>query len=309
MCNQEIIFSENSRGKLVECPHCGSHVEAPVEQISAEEPKAPAQKSGEDVVDGLSLEERQLLDGEIRVDEGERTGERKLPWLMDIFLYPTTASGMIHIAVFVIVPILIGLLDRYVLSHAHHYGGFVSVILYIFLIGYMFHYFAECVRDSAAGGIRAPEILGRIVGRDEMIERYITLFACFAFFFGPVILYRGYVHFYRMQVNSAIFWSLLAYGVFFFPMGILAVVMFDSINGLNPVLLICSIASKFFQYCALIMFIFILGFLPVALNWIFPQSLIISYISSVVRIYLIMVVAHLLGLFYRRYQEKLNWEV
>jgi hypothetical protein len=112
-----------------------------------------------------------------------------------------------------------------------------------------------------------------------------------------------------MQVNSAIFWSLLAYGVFFFPMGILAVVMFDSINGLNPVLLICSIASKFFQYCALIMFIFILGFLPVALNWIFPQSLIISYISSVVRIYLIMVVAHLLGRFYRRYQEKLNWEV
>jgi len=309
MCDQEIQFSETSRGKLIECPHCGSHVEAPVEQISAEEHKAPDQKRREDVIDGLSLEERQLLDGEIRVDDVEQTGERKLPWLADIFLYPTTMSGMIHIFFFVIVPILIGLLNRFVLSYAYHYGTIVSAILYIFLVGYMFHYFVECVRDSAAGGVRAPEILGSTLGKDEMLEQYFTLFACYAFFFGPVTFYRSYIYFYNTQMNNAIFWSLLAYVVFFFPMGILAVVMFDSINGLNPILLICSIASTFFQYCALIIFICILGFLPVALNWILPQSLIISYISSAVGIYLIMVIAHLLGRFYLRYQEKLNWEV
>jgi DNA-directed RNA polymerase subunit RPC12/RpoP len=308
-CGQEIQVPESSRGKLIECPHCGSRVEAPVEQIPAEGPEAPAQKRREDVVDGLSLEERQLLDGEIRVDHGEQTRDRKLPWLVDIFLYPTTASGMIHMGVFVIVPILIGLLNRFVLSYARHYGVIVSAILYIFLIGYMFYYFVECIRDSAAGGVRAPELLGSTLGKDEMIEQYITLFACYAFFFGPTTFYRGYVHFSNAQINNAIFWPLLAYGAFFFPMGILAVVMFDSINGLNPILLICSIASTFFQYCALIIFVCIIGFLPVALNRILPQSLITGYISSAVRIYLIMVMAHLLGRFYRRHQGKLNWEV
>jgi DNA-directed RNA polymerase subunit RPC12/RpoP len=288
LCDQEIHVPESSRGKVIECPHCGSHVEAPAEQIPAEEPEAPAQKRGEDVVDGLSLEERQLLDGEIRVDDGEQTGERKLPWLVDIFLYPTTASGMIHIAVFVIVPILIGLLSRFVLSYARHYGAILSAILYIFLIGYMFHYFS---------------------GKNEMLEQYFTLFACYAFFFGPVTFYRGYIHLSNAQIDNAIFWPLLAYGAFFFPMGILAVVMFDSINGLSPILLICSIASTFFQYCALIILIFILGVLPAALNRILPPSLIISRIPSAVRIYLIMVMAHLLGRFYWRYQGKLNWEV
>lgn len=303
--------------KLKEEPACESIISEEAvdrhqeteEDSKAEEPKAPAQKRREDVVDGLSLEERQLLDGEIRVDDDEQAGERKLPWLVDIFLYPTTTSGMIHIAFFVIVPILIGLLNRFVLLYASYYGTIVSAILYIFLIGYMFYYFVECVRDSAAGGLRAPEIFGSTFGKDKMLEQYFTLFACYAFFFGPITFYRSYIYFYHTQMNNAIFWSLFAYGIFLFPMGILAVVMFDSINGLNPILLICSIASTFFQYWALILFICVLGFLPVALKWILPQSLIISFISSAVRIYLIMVIAHLLGRFYWRYQDKLNWEV
>lgn len=95
----------------------------------------------------------------MRVDRTEQTGERPLPWLLDIFLYPTNAPGLVHILVFLIGPILISLLDRFVLSHAYHYGRLVSAILYIFLIGYFFFYFSECIRDSAAGEIRAPETL------------------------------------------------------------------------------------------------------------------------------------------------------
>jgi len=40
-----------------------------------------------------------------------------------------------------------------------------------------------------------------------------------------------------------------------------------------------------------------------------PQARIISYVLSAVGIYLSMVLAHILGRFYWRYQEKLNWEV
>ena len=40
-------------------------------------------------------------------EEPPLADECKLPWLIDTFLYPISTSGMIHLAFFVIVPILI----------------------------------------------------------------------------------------------------------------------------------------------------------------------------------------------------------
>ncbi len=310
MCDEEIKVPESSRGKLIECPHCGCYVKVLSEEIKAEKTTTPVEKHIEDDVSDMSLEERQKLDGKMRVDEPEHAEERKLPWLVDIFLYPTSASGMIHIAIFVIAPILIGLLSRFVFSYARHYGDMLSLILYLLLIGYMFFYFGECIRDSAAGGLRAPETLANAPGTSDLFEQFVNLFACYAFFLGPVTFYRGYIHFTDTQMNTAIYWPLLAYGVFFFPMGILAVVMFNSANGLNPILLICSIASTFFQYCGLVIFfsgLYVLRILTfsVGQRW----GILANGISNIVLIWLLIVTAHLLGRFYWRYQDKLNWEV
>jgi len=312
MCDEEIKVPESSRGKLIECPHCGCYVEVPSEKIKAEKTTTPVEKHIEDDVSDMSLEERQKLDGEIRVDGPEQAEKRKLPWLVDIFLYPTSASGMIHLAIFVIALILIGLLSRFVFSYARHYGGILSLILYVLLIGYMFYYFGECIRDSATGGLRAPETLANAPGTSDLFEQFVSLFACYAFFLGPVTFYRGYIYFSDTQMNTAIYWPLLAYGVFFFPMGILAVVMFSSVNGLNPILLIGSIASTFFQYCGL--FISLSGFyalfiLSIILSFRYRWGILPKVMSNIVLIWLLLVAGHLIGCFYRRYQEKLNWEV
>ena len=309
MCEQVIKVPESSRGKLIECPHCTSYVDVPAQNIAADNSKAQAQIQEEDTASDLTLEERQRLGGEIRADEPEQVEERKLPWLLDIFLYPTSASGMIHIFIFIFVPILLDLLNRYIFCHARHYGGMLLMIFYIFLYGYMFYYFAECIRDSATGGLRAPDTPSNIPSKEDMIEQCICLLACYAIFIGPAIFYRGYTYFTETQTNNVIFWCLYAYGIFFLPMGLLAVVMFNSVNGLNPILLICSIASTFLPYCGLVIIICILGFLLIATGWILSQSRIIGYILGVVGIYLALVIAHILGRFYWRYQEKLNWEV
>jgi len=310
MCDKEIKVPESSRGKIIECPHCGCYVEVPSEKIKAEKTTTPVEKHIEDDVSGMSLEERQKLDGKIRVDEPEQAEERKLPWLVDIFLYPTSASGMIHIAIFVIAPILIGLLSRFVFSYALHYGGILSLILYLLLIGYMFYYFGECIRDSATGGLRASDTLTSAPGTSDLFEQFVSLFACYAFFLGPATFYRGYIHFTDTQMNTAIYWPLLAYGVFFFPMGILAVVMFNSVNGLNPILLIGSIASTFFQYCGLVLlfsglYVLRILILSVGQRW----GILANVMSNIVLIWLLLVTAHLSGRFYWRYQDKLNWEV
>lgn len=111
-CGQQIIVRQVNAGKKCKCPRCGYSLVIPrlaegpgrgrnPETVSEQ---APAQKNDtsvpghtKDTLDGLSLEERQLLAGEMKIVETGQTGERALPWLVDIFLYPMNASGIVHI--------------------------------------------------------------------------------------------------------------------------------------------------------------------------------------------------------------------
>ena len=110
----------------------------------------------------------------------------------------------------------------------------------------------------------------------------------------------------------------MAYGVFFFPRGMLAVVMFDTSSAFNPILWIGSIFSTFFQYCGLVLLVGGIVLASQALAGIGePEEArqmgigarIQGAVFSCLLIYVVFVVAHLLGRFYWRYQEKLNWEV
>jgi len=147
----------------------------------------------------------------------------------------------------------------------------------------------------------------------------VQLFACYAFTLGPVTFYRGYTYFYEIETNGIILWSLLTYGMLFFPMGVLAVIMFDSVNGLNPVLLIRSISGTLVQYCGLvilfyglsILFAIVRAFLvPVMTQRGIISSMFFAYLFfHIFTIYALLILGHLLGRFYWKYQEKLNWEV
>ena len=187
-----------------------------------------------------------------------------------------------------------------------------SLIVNILIGLYMCWYFAECVRDSANGGIRAPESFANAdVG--SMFEQSLYLAACYAIFALPAVLYVTYAN-----RTDSIFWILVAYGIFFFPMGLLAVVMFDSSSAFNPVLWLGSIFSTFFQYCGLVLLVtgIVLAFCtltgigkPQDAERIPIATKIMEAVFSCLLLYMVFVVAHLLGRFYWRYQEKLNWEV
>jgi hypothetical protein len=102
-------------------------------------------------------------------------------------------------------------------------------------------------------------------------------------------------------------------------MGILAVVMFDSVNGLKPTLLVRSIVSTFLSYCGLVILFYGLGVLFIGLlvrmrsvsirgslfSWLF-----LFYIfSNIFFIYFLLISGHLLGRFFYRFEDKLYWEV
>ncbi len=333
-CGKKINAPEKYVGKKGKCPKCKAIlvVPEPDNQISDESKsgsktlalippildvptKQETQKPSIEWNETFeqTVEEAEDFRDELEEDHTEPPGKRKLPWPLDIFLYPISTPGLTILAIIIGIPlvfrIVVKLLSILILRFPPllvFLALFVPIAFIVRIIMglYLYWYFCECIRDSAAGGLRAPETMGGAPGLGDMFWQMIRVVVCCAFFFAPILIY-----FINTRETDIIFWSLLTYGVFFFPMGLLAVIMFDSFAGLNPFLFIASIFSTFFQYCGLIILFGLLSFLFIKTSSILPQSQILGFFLGIGFIYLLIVAAHLLGRFYFRYQEKLYWEV
>ena len=253
---------------------------------------------------------QQESEEDLVVEETESNDQRKLPWLIDIFLYPISLPGILHLGMFTVIPLLIALV-RISLGPFGMAVAFPGFLINIAVMLYLYWYVSECIRDSAKGGLRAPEAFATL-GLSDMWSQALHIIGCFIIFLGPAFFY-----FYFGQKTDVVFWLLLGFGVFFFPMGLLACIMFDSVRGLNPILLIPSIFSTFFQYCGLVLLItgIVLGFRAIRMKQsddVQTLTITLIFLGSVfylIMLYVTFVVAHLIGRFYWRYEKKLNWEV
>ncbi len=330
-CGHKSTVSESYAGKKIRCPKCYYIIFIPKAQAKVTTPnqngrekiKTTSKDSDYDLT-LLDVEEKDKIATFRRGQAGisEETGvreqeleeesraetqpidERKLPWLMDIFLYPFSVPGLKNLAIFIGVPLLINLLWTILPIQLSCLFWLVTIVIHIVIFLYIYWYFTECVRDSAEGGVRAPEGLGSTPGFMGMFWQAVNVIGCLAIFFTPFVLYMLFAR--RADI---IFWLSLIYAVFFFPMGLLAVIMFDSAIGLNPRLLIRSISSTFFPYCGLVLLfvtpVVLIGMLYTEVQesqlWIFIIRSIVTYLA--------LVGAHLLGRFYWRYQDKFNWDL
>jgi len=324
-CGQKINISKKYLGKRSKCPKCGAIIVIPeleyrelvtgdidsnnlqttptdsVSELllvkSPEEDRAVTRPAG---YKGLS-ESVQVLVKTPEEEEAEAVGQRKLPWIIDIFLYPASIPGLTVLGIIIFIPLLVSIV-AFLLGPFGFFltipGFFINIVIGL----YLYWYLAECIRDSSVGGLRAPETVGTTPGLGEMLSQILDIIVCFIVFIGPPGFYFIYTN-----TTDTIFWALTGYAVFFFPMGLLAVIVFDSFSALNPIVLIGSIFSTFFQYCGLVLLFIVVGFLagrvPAA------QSPALGFVFYCLSLYLTFVGAHLLGRFYWKYQEKLNWEV
>lgn len=328
-CGYKSTVSESHAGKKIRCPKCYYIISIPkikstgtTGQSSPGKPKTPSKCSdydltlldisekekistfqrGQTSISEETAEYEQELEEDSRA-ETEPATQRKLPWIIDIFLYPISTPGLIMLGIFVGVPLLIDILMRLVGTFAVVLI-FPSVIINMAIRLYLYWYIAECVRDSAMGGIRAPETLSSNPGLSDMFWQMVSIVGCLVLFLGPAFFYQ-----YFTEKTDAIFCILLAYGIFFFPMGLLAVIILDSSAGLDPILLVGSIFRTFFPYCGLILILCGPCALIGKMLSSSPPSLILSFILFAVFVYTTMVAAHLSGRFYWRYEEKLNWDL
>jgi hypothetical protein len=318
---------EAQAGRKGRCPACRGQVTVP--QVSAHEPtstediqlvpvdaarlhdEAPS-KPPDDRKLAEKLEEAQVREQQLLQSLGielapQHTGERKWPWPIDIWLYPTSGTGLTVLALLIGFPFLLRLLQFIAGPQSLHFFG-LPIFLIAFMVGlYIGWYMAECVYDSAKGGTRAPSALPVGLGTGELWSRVSYLLAVCIIYLLPVVLYR--MLFGKLD---AIFWALAAWAILFFPMGLLAMVMHDSVSALNPLFLLGSILRTFFQYIGLIVL-----FLPFAgafwLSGRTPEdaepSVLLDVVGLVMTSYIPFILAHILGRFYWRYRDRLDWGI
>ena len=340
-CGQKFKVPESRAGKKGTCPKCKNIIVVPDSQIVADlltpapaaEQKQGPEKSPYDPVlldvpqkpetaaepmDGYgdgdtTLEDPHMLLLGYPKSELEPLPERKLPWIIDIFLYPANTPGLIIMVIAVVLPFVLHALTKFLAIFTMTFPPGIVFLLLVqilrFLLGitlfcYLWWYFSECIRDSALGGLRAPETAGNTPGFGELFCIVGRIVACIAVAAIPTIVYLIYTH----RVDRT-FWILYGCSAFVFPMAWLAVTMFDSVTALNPILIIPSILSTLFRYLALTLFYYLPAFAIPLLIYILPRNWVMDHFLKLIGIYLSMVTSHLLGRFYFRAQEKLNWEV
>jgi len=308
-CGEKISAIHTRAGKKGKCPKCKTTLAVPIaHDLTLLDP--PTRYEIQDQPTGPSSTPEESIEQESEEDsaaEGDKSaGDRNLPWPIDIFLYPTSAAGLTHLAIFTVIPLLVAVVGTLLGAF-----GILGLIADIAIGLYFCWYITECVRDSAMGGTRAPEAFAT-ADLGELWLQAQHIIGCYLIFVGPV----GFYHIFTERTD-VVFWLLLAYGVLFLPMGLLACVMFDSIRGLNPVLLIASIFSTIVQYCGFVLLIGGVILILVAITSVGADQtqgpsvggLILDTVFYGLSVYAALIVSHLLGRFYWRNEEKLSWEV
>jgi hypothetical protein len=321
-CGAKLQISPAHAGKEGLCPRCKNKLTIPqvpepelelVRDDTAADTRAPS-KLLEDVAVGPrplpvgkdddargSRLVQRLFDSLNREEAPERPGVRRLPWFLDILLYPATLSGIITMVLMAVFPLVLGFFPGVFFWGGWRFLGPVGAIgLYV---GW---YLAECVYDSAKGGTRAPGALD-MGNWDELWSRVSYLMAVYILFGVPPVLYRV-----LMGRTDVIFWVLMAWALVFLPMGLLAMVIHDSVSALNPLFLLGSIWRVLGPYLCLLLGTAVLA----GLFWRaggagrrLTLPIMLPLFHVLLGAYAALVLAHLLGRFYWRYRERLDWGI
>ncbi len=329
-CGQKISAPKVHSGKKFRCPKCRNLVDVP--QVGSANP-VPNQSNVVESTTNLKYSDFDLtllnvqeqdkirnitasqsdVSGEaadIPQDSGEKTrqagseAERRFHWLIDIFLYPFSISGMKNLAIFVVVPPLMFVLLFVLPGMLICLFSLIRLIVNCLIVLYMFWYFAECIRDSAEGWVRAPQGMGALPDMSDLLRQMVHAVGCLMFFLLPAVIYIGIAG--RIDIY---FLLLLGIAIFFYPIGFLSVILFDSVSGFNPRVLVRSIYNTFIPYLGLFLLYVFFAWLIWSMLSTVQDSVLWILVMRFVVFYAAFIVAHLTGRFYWRYQDKLQWNL
>jgi hypothetical protein len=289
ICNKHLRIPESHAGKQGRCPGCREQVTVPEPSTEVDSPiPISGLRLKEERVDSRPPHDPAPEEPFIPEKPKKPTGHRRYPWLLDVLLYPTSIPGLINILIFWLVPTIIALLASLPLPLWWLIGLLVNLCVWAYLICYM----ADCMRDSAEGGTRGPENMGITPDLRDAVSQCLYVVATALLFGLPTV---G-IYFWRGL--GPVFWTAVGLSAIFLPMAMLTTIVLDSVNIFRPWLWLSGIGKTLLPYSGLLLVIY-LPLLPLP----FMNPVLIP-----VQLYTLMIGMHLLGRFFFRYEERLNWD-
>ncbi len=251
-----------------------------------------------------------MLELEPHIEDAEPVPRKRLPWLIDSFLYPVSAAGLAMLGMFVLLPFVLTLIGQGLVWLGIPViivpVAFIFMVIRFIITFYMFWYLGFCVRESAEGHFRAPDTLAPDFddGIGETIRQTLMILGTIA-----VCLLPGIAYYLIRGETGTNFWLLLAAGGFFLPMTMLSVIMQDGFWGLNPFGIVFSIIRTFFKYCCVAgMFYVPIAIIACFIVYVSKNDNAVTYLLfRAVFVYLLIVASHMLGRFFYNNEARLDW--
>ena len=227
--------------------------------------------------------------------------------IVGLFKYPVSGSGiylLIGGTVFVAVLEFIARLPT-----IFFYG---SIILSIFLAGYLCAYFISVMRSSARGGTSPPDWpdITDMVSNVFRSLLIVSFPATVSFF--PALVYWFYSVFFHGHVSILI--GSVAVGALYYPMALVASVMTGApMNSANIVGIVSSIVKvrrEYFFAELVLAFLacvsFVAYFIVTVVTGALAGAIIAGFALRFTYLYFLMIYAHILGLLYRQSESRIN---
>jgi len=196
---------------------------------------------------------------------------------------------------------------------AFGYFGIFKLLLAIGMVGYLCAYMIKIIGSSATGRGEPPDWPDLTGLWEDIFRPLLLVIATVLFSFLPLIV-RSVAAWWGASHDAApprdsLYWLCLGWGLMYLPMGLIAVALFDSFMGLNPLVVIAGIVKTLpaylFAVALFFMCYFVSGWLQELISGAVP--VLGSLIAGAVALYFLMVEMHVLGLIYNTHAKRLGW--
>lgn len=217
--------------------------------------------------------------------------------LKDILTFAWRGSGKYVLITCVVLSVIADLVGL-----APFFGGIARLLL----SGYFCAIYYQLVQSTATGGKEAPEFPDTSNIFEDIIWPMLQILVVAIVSFGPFV---GYVFWVGDEVlNPMLAYVLLGFGVVYFPMAILAVVILGYIGALSPHIVLPAIFRGGWIYWVGVFLLLALYFAGGVVEGVFTGRIIVgNLVMAVVGSYTLMTNARILGVVYRERREELGW--
>lgn len=181
----------------------------------------------------------------------------------------------------------------------------MGLFVMLFAYGYLSAYLFDIVLTTANNEDDPPDFPEFANLWDDIARPFLFVLATMVCSFGPL---WGYV--LRGAPQLPVVLALAGWGLVYFPMALLAIVMSDSLSGLNPVAVFVSIARVPGPYIVVCVFLLIVFAAQTLLHGLLIATLpawLAYLVVQLLSLYGSMTSMRLLGVLYRTQSDRLNW--